>query len=179
MFPALALLLAAGLLLTGIPRTAYAASGDGEEPAGYIVVSIEKLTLGQGYILEPQQVPYYSGENLAQVMDRVLKEQGRAYHYTGSLTGGFYLAEVEDPDRPGIANTVPAYIYDMWSALKAADPSIRSIRDTDTEEPDFLGEYDYFSQSGWMYSVNGVVPMTSCGNYILRDGDDVQWYYVM
>lgn len=176
---ALALLLAAGLLLTGIPRTAYAASGDGEEPAGYIVVSIEKLTLGQGYILEPQQVPYYSGENLAQVMDRVLKEQGRAYHYTGSLTGGFYLAEVEDPDRPGIANTVPAYIYDMWSALKAADPSIRSIRDTDTEEPDFLGEFDYFSQSGWMYSVNHMFPPVGASDCRPANGMVVRWQFTL
>lgn len=108
--------------------------------------------------MEPQRVPYYSDENLAQVMDRVFREQGRAYTYTGTFTSGFYLAELEDPDRPGVANTIPAYIYDMWSALKAANPSVKNIRDKDTEEPDFLGEYDYFSQSGWMYSVNHSFP---------------------
>lgn len=42
-----------------------------------------------------------------------------------------------------------------------------------------LAQKEHGGKSGWMYSVNGVVPMTSCGNYILRDGDDVQWYYVM
>ena len=32
--------------------------------------------------------------------------------------------------------------------------------------------------SGWMYSVNGAVPMISCGDYYLSSGDSVYWYYV-
>lgn len=172
----LAILLAAAIL-AGIPATAQAAQTGAKEPTGYIVLSVEKLTLGQGFIMEPQRVPYYSGENLAQVMDRVFKEQGRAYTHTGTLTSGFYLAELEDPDRPGIANTVPAYIYEMWSALKAADPSVKNIRDKDTEEPGFLGEFDYFSQSGWMYSVNHSFPPVGAADTRPFDGMVVRWQF--
>lgn len=147
------------------------------QPAGYIILSIEKLTLGQGFIFEPQRVPYYDGETMAQVLDRVLTEQGREYHSTGSLTDGFYLAELEDPDRPGIANTVPAYIYDMWSALKAGNPSLRSISDKDTMDPEFLGEFDYFSQSGWMYSVNNVFLPVGAASCYAADGLVVRWQF--
>ncbi len=172
----LAILLAAAML-AGIPATAQATQMGAAEPAGYIVLSVEKLTLGQGFIMEPQRVPYYSDENLAQVMDRVFREQGRAYTYTGTFTSGFYLAELEDPDRPGVANTIPAYIYDMWSALKAANPSVKNIRDKDTEEPDFLGEYDYFSQSGWMYSVNHSFPPVGAADARPYDGMVVRWQF--
>ena len=41
-----------------------------------------------------------------------------------------------------------------------------------------LAEKEHGSTSGWMYSVNGTVPMTSCANYRLSDGDVIRWYYV-
>ena len=31
--------------------------------------------------------------------------------------------------------------------------------------------------SGWMYSVNGVTPNTSAGNYGVKSGDTVRWYW--
>ena len=36
---------------------------------------------------------------------------------------------------------------------------------------------DCGSKSGWLFSVNGVVSGTSCSNYVLKDGDIVQWHY--
>lgn len=41
-----------------------------------------------------------------------------------------------------------------------------------------LAEKEHGSTSGWMYSVNGVTPMTACSNYVLSNGDNVVWYYV-
>ncbi len=41
-----------------------------------------------------------------------------------------------------------------------------------------LAEKEHGSMSGWMYSVNGNVPMTACSNYVLSNGDSVSWYYV-
>ena len=115
----LALLLTVSTLW-GTVSTAYAADG----PDGYVVMSVEKLTLGQGFIMEPQRVPYYKGENLAKVLDRALTSIGREYEYTRSLEDGFYLAAVEDPNRPSIGTTIPSYILDMWAAacLKTATP---------------------------------------------------------
>lgn len=41
-----------------------------------------------------------------------------------------------------------------------------------------LAEKEHGGHSGWMYSVNGAVPMTACSNYMLLNGDSVSWYYV-
>lgn len=41
-----------------------------------------------------------------------------------------------------------------------------------------LAEKEHGGNSGWMYSVNGAVPMTACSNYVLLNGDSVSWYYV-
>lgn len=41
-----------------------------------------------------------------------------------------------------------------------------------------LAEKEHGGHSGWMYSVNGAVPMIACSNYVLLNGDSVSWYYV-
>ncbi len=41
-----------------------------------------------------------------------------------------------------------------------------------------LAEKEHGATSGWMYSVNGVTPMTACSNYKLSNGDKIVWYYV-
>lgn len=170
----LALLLAVSVLC-GTASTAYADN----EPDGYVVVSVEKLTLGQGFILEPQRVPYYAGENLAQVLDRALASVGRGYQYARSLTDGFYLSAVEDPNRTSIADTIPAYIRDMWAAAKAANPGTKPIAYTDTNEPEYLGEFDYYDQSGWMYSLNDNFPPVGASATSAANGLVVRWQFTL
>ena len=41
----------------------------------------------------------------------------------------------------------------------------------------YIYEYDYGEQSGWMYYVNGIAPSVNSGEYKLRDGDVIQWMY--
>lgn len=38
-------------------------------------------------------------------------------------------------------------------------------------------EFNYGDLSGWMYLVNGEAPSVSCGEYILSDGDSIEWLY--
>ncbi len=40
-----------------------------------------------------------------------------------------------------------------------------------------LYEFDCGELSGWEYRVNGVFPKMGCSNYILTDGDTVEWLY--
>lgn len=165
------------VLLTIIPLCSTVATVHAAEPQGYIVMSIEKLTLGQGYIMEPQRVPYYSGETLAQVLDRTLTDLSRNYEHTGNLTSGFYLSSIQDPNRASIQNTIPSYILDMWNSVKAAAPATKPIVYTDIAEPDYLGEYDYYGQSGWMYSVNNAFPPVGAGQTSAADGLVVRWQF--
>ncbi len=41
-----------------------------------------------------------------------------------------------------------------------------------------VSEFDYGSESGWMYTVNGVTPSVGASSYVLSDGDVVEWFYV-
>lgn len=41
-----------------------------------------------------------------------------------------------------------------------------------------LDEFDCGNQSGWMYSVNGIMPNTTCGNVTIDDGDSIVFTYV-
>lgn len=41
----------------------------------------------------------------------------------------------------------------------------------------YIYEMDYGDLSGWVYHVNGITPSRSCGEYILSDGDNIEWLY--
>lgn len=41
----------------------------------------------------------------------------------------------------------------------------------------YLYEYDFGDLSGWIYHVNGDPPFVMCSDYILKDGDTIEWLY--
>ena len=73
-------------------RQAQAASG------GKITVSVERFSLGQGYLIEPTEISFTQGENFAQVFDCLMKQKGFTYRYNGRLTDGFYLESIDNAD---------------------------------------------------------------------------------
>lgn len=71
-----------------------------------------------------------------------------------------------------------ATVYDALCALGLSVNAHGSSYGTYVAAIDGLAEKEHGSTSGWMYSVNGVTPMTACSNYVLSNGDNVVWYYV-
>ena len=41
----------------------------------------------------------------------------------------------------------------------------------------YLYELDFGDMSGWVYRVNGESPSVGCSDYILSDGDSIEWHY--
>ena len=41
----------------------------------------------------------------------------------------------------------------------------------------YLYEFDFGDLSGWEYRVNGASPSVGCGQYAVKDGDDIRWIY--
>lgn len=41
----------------------------------------------------------------------------------------------------------------------------------------YLYEFQFGDLSGWIYHVNGVSPSVGCGEYMLHDGDSIEWLY--
>lgn len=71
-----------------------------------------------------------------------------------------------------------ATVYDALCALGLSVNAHGSSYGTYVAGIGGLAEKQYGGTSGWMYSVNGVTPMTACSNYVLSNGDSVVWYYV-
>lgn len=71
-----------------------------------------------------------------------------------------------------------ATVYDALCALDLSVNAHGSSYGTYVAAIGGLAEKEHGSTSGWMYSVNGVTPMTACSNYVLSNGDNVVWYYV-
>lgn len=71
-----------------------------------------------------------------------------------------------------------ATVYDALCALGLSVNAHGSSYGTYVAAIGGLAEKEHGSTSGWMYSVNGVTPMTACSNYVLSNGDNVIWYYV-
>ena len=108
---------------------------------GYIYMTVERNTLGQGFIQEPIKVGYYENESLAEITERMLGDRST---FTGDVSN-YYLESIIDGGEP-----------ENWT--KDDIPSdIKNALGGDIEdrgESDKLGQFDYTSYSGWMFTVD-------------------------
>jgi hypothetical protein len=135
----------------------------GAVPTGHVTVAMEKFTLGLGYVIEPIQVPIYDGTRVSEIITDLLGEGN--YTNTGKIDSGFYLASVRDNDTREAK--VPQYILDQCGSVDSRG------------EEGWLGEFDYTSMSGWMYSVNNQFPNFGCSEYYPKDGDVIRWQFTV
>ncbi|MCR5742689.1 MAG: DUF4430 domain-containing protein [Lachnospiraceae bacterium] len=69
-------------------------------------------------------------------------------------------------------------VYDLLEYVcRVNDIAIEYNGSTYVQGIGYLYEYDCGPISGWMYKVNGIFPRDACGDYILEDGDEVEWRY--
>ncbi|MBO1005552.1 DUF4430 domain-containing protein [Pseudogracilibacillus auburnensis] len=134
---------------------------------GTAQISVEATTIGLGYIIAPEQVEIYQGENGAHVIDRLFDKHGINYDYTGSHKHSFYLAAIY---KSGLITNpvIPADLAELVERdMERFDPA-------DYNSVDSLGEFDFTNGSGWMYSVNGNYPNVGFADYKFKDGDVVR-----
>lgn len=139
------------------------------EVIGRCVFSMDAFTVGGGYLISPRAVDIREGETGAQLLVRVLKENGFGYSNTGSVTSGFYLEYIKGDKVKALPVTpsVPA-------VLKAHLKTIENRSDASC-----LGEFDYTSGSGWMYCVNNVFPNVGFADYYPCPGDVVRAQFTL
>ena len=136
-----------------------------------VYIAIEKFTLGQGYVQTPVAVTITENEtpNVAALVLSVIGE-GK-YQNMGSIADSFYLQAICDDDRSEA--DIPEYVLEKVAVNE-------TIGGRNTE--DWLGEFDYTSMSGWMYTVNGVLPSYGASDYSfdsLQDGDVIRWQFTV
>lgn len=131
-----------------------------------VTVTVEKFTLGQGYIVEPVIVTVPDGTSAAQVICDLLG--GGNYKNTGSIEQTIYIARIKDQETPA---NVPQFIIDQLAKLG------KSLKPRNYSQ--WLSEFDYYKDSGWMYCVNGVFPGVSASDKELHDGDVMRWQFTI
>lgn len=125
-------------------------------PAGYVTMSFvdygirvegEDVDFPEqlGVIIPETQVPFYAGENIAEVTVHLLEECGIAYGYTGNIDSSFYLANIQ-----GFEDDYYGYV-------------------------DSFGEFDSGVSSGWMISQNNWFINMSTSMFQVEDGDIIKW----
>ncbi len=124
-----------------------------------VYMTIEKLTLGQGYIMEPTAVNTAEGTSVAQLLEDILPGQ---YMHTGTLDDNLYVSAFADIEEEV---NIPQYLLEL-----IGEPTTR-------QDGEWLSEFDYCDSSGWKFSVNNEFPSVSASDYILNDGDVIRWQF--
>ena len=141
--------------------------------SGTIVVSVEKFTLGQGYLVEPTRMSITEGETYDEILLRFAEEQGIELIVNSS--GGFYLAGIRNAD--GGNSVIPFCVEELAPDLLSAD-HFHPAEEKNERFPD-LSEFSYTRQSGWMYCVDNYFPEVGMNAYRAMDGDVVRIRYTI
>ena len=140
-----------------------------EPESGHVVISVERFTIGQGYIYEPVFVPFEKGDNAATLLKKVIGKE----NFVGEDT---YLEAIVGGDLGTDKVVVPEYI----EKLSNGSVTTETAREWGNEDNgDALGEFDYSNYSGWMYHVNGEEVGYGIASYKPKDGDVLRFQFTM
>mgnify|MGYP004618307251 FL=1 len=156
-------LLSLFLVLAVVFSTVATFSAEEKAFDGYIYMTVERNTLGQGFVQEPIKVGYYEGDSLADITERMLGDRST---FTGDISN-YYLEGIKDGGEP-----------ENWS--KDDIPSdIKNALGKDVEgrtEDDVLKAFDYTSYSGWMFTVDNKGIDVGAGGVSYADKADTTHY---
>ena len=151
-----------------------------------VTFSVEKFTIGQGYVVEPVSVEVSDDMTISDVFEKVMNE--KEIKYTGSKDYGYlYLQSIENADTgiidiPEEIAKMPSYEssyeYEGETYTTSYSAPSNEKNDGNTQPNNGLGEYSYNSMAGWMISVNGD---NDNGNLtpadIVKDGDVIRYQF--
>lgn len=140
-----------------------------KQKAGTVVMDVERFTIGQGFYLEPQQLPFYEGETVKDVLQRFIGEDKMV------LRGDYYMEGIKGADLGIDFVKVPDYI----SKTGINGPTTEEAKAFGNGNDNDLMEFDYFTHAGWVYLANNIDPVTGINSYQLKDGDVIRMQFTL
>ena len=138
-----------------------------------VAVTMEKFTLGQGYIIEPVlvTVPKYTPASkvITDLLKKKYPEIEQPWKMTGKVEDTFYLSHVYDTDYD--YSNFPEYVKKA-AAERGGDFTLE-------RKKDWLGEFDFYNMSGWMYAINNKFPGVGAAAWVLEDRQVMRWQYTV
>ena len=144
----------------------YHHTSDGEELGEVTVILDATTVLQKGGVLDRKTITVHQGENAAQLLLRALNDLGYSCEYKGSEQFDFYLQRIFYDDM-----FKDAQVPDRLRELLLRD----NIDITMKHDRDSLGEFDFTTVSGWVYSVNDEKLLSKgMDRTILKPGDTLR-----
>lgn len=169
-------------------------------PPIVVVVSMDAQTIGLGYMIKPTIVHTTKYTQASVVITDMIKQNIRekygltldgyatyhesepagtyAYMNTGTTRTDFYLAQVYWPNQTNAQ--IAQYILDVCGD-KISETQVESDK-----QGRYLGEFDYYNMSGWMYSVSNIgdsklpsFPGVGAAGWRMRDGEVMRWQFTV
>ena len=140
----------------------------------YVVLSVERFTIGQGFYMEPTRVPLHKGESVSDILQRQLGDK-LVLKY-----GGNYLSAITDANLGPDHVAVPAYITAMKNG-PTTEETVAYFNDQGFtgDEIRELGEFTYSLEAGWYYFVNNQDTSLGIKEYRPRSGDVIRLQYTL
>ncbi len=142
---------------------------------GTVYASVEKFSLGQGYLVEPTCVNIEEGDTFEDIFKKLMEENNMKANWNGN-----YLVSIDNADT-GVLD-IPDCIQDMplsenWDGTKVFPPT--NEENTGNVEFPTLGEFAYSDQSGWYFFVNNIAPNVGFDGMKAKDGDVVRFQFTI
>lgn len=136
---------------------------DTGEKIGTATIRLDLSVLGLGIIDAPVSCDIFQDVPASYAVKAALEENGYTFSYDGTLDNGFYLTRITRALTFKYA-AIPEELQQLLEldGLAVSRPS---------GYKNSVGEYDYTTASGWMYSINGAYPGKGLSEYYLSDGD--------
>lgn len=147
---------------------------------GKVVLSVEKFTIGQGFVVEPVEVSFSGSTTVAEVFTKVMDEKNIEF-VNGSTTGGLYVSTIKNADSgtinipQAVSNMEPYSQYWISEDTYVYAPS-NEVNDGNDDFPN-LGEFAYNNMAGWLYTINGTSALNFDSNYTVSDGDVIRFQF--
>lgn len=139
-----------------------------KQKAGNVIIDVERFTIGQGFYKEPEQVPFYKGETLRDLLERFIGTDKM-------IMGNRRMEGIKGADL-GIASIkVPDYISQTKIGGPTTEETVKFGNNNNTD----LEEHDYAQYSGWIYWANNADPARGIEEYELKDGDVIRMQFTL
>lgn len=140
---------------------------------GTVTVTVEKFTIGQGYIVQPTKITIRQGDTAATVFETVMKLN--AYTYNGGIGEyGFYVDSINNADSLKV--DIPKEISSMPATKFGSAPSNQK-NDGNKLADKALGTGSYCGMAGWLFTVNNQFLSAAADQVKLKNGDLVRWQF--
>ena len=144
-----------------------------------VTVTIERFTIGQGFLVEPVTVEVNEGASAKDVLVKVAEEKGLTMD-APTTDYGFYINTISYADT-GVVN-IPQQILSMPSIdvdygegkVYHYDAPTNDSTNGLFEDNQKLGSGSYSEMSGWMYSINNKESANGMDAQPVVDGDVIR-----